>query len=101
MLKYGKQKINKLEIKNGNMSKKFIEIDRSESIVLPCDFEGLLDENDLSRFIVEIVEQLDTSELENEYKGRGNAAFSPKIMLALFFWFPRAGAPTHSGRASV
>jgi len=40
----------------------------------------------LSRFIVEIVEQIDTSELENEYKGRGSAAFPPKMMLALLFY---------------
>ena len=68
------------------MIKKFIEIDRDVPIILPQKFEGWLDENDLSRFIVEIVEQIDTSQLENEYKGRGRAAFPPKMMLALLFY---------------
>ena len=68
------------------MNKKFKEIDRNKSIILPCNLDGWLDGNDLSRFIVEIVEQLDTSELENEYKGRGSAALPPKMMLALLFY---------------
>lgn len=67
------------------MNEKFREINRDVAIVLPQNFEGLLDENDLSRFIVEIVEQIDTSELENEYKGRGTA-FPPKMMLTLLFY---------------
>ena len=40
------------------MNKKFKEIDRNKSIILPCNLDGWLDGNDLSRFIVEIVEQL-------------------------------------------
>jgi len=68
------------------MIKKFIEIDRDVPIILPQKFEGWLDENDLSRFIVEIVEQIDTSELEKEYKGKGSAAFPPSMMLALLFY---------------
>jgi len=44
------------------MNKKFREINREVPIILPQNFEGWLDENDLSRFIVEIVEQIDTSE---------------------------------------
>ena len=61
--------------------KKLRERDRDVPIIWPQKFEGWLDENDLSRFINERVEQIDTSELENEYKGRGHAAFPPKMML--------------------
>jgi transposase len=68
------------------MIKKFIEIDRDVPIILPCNCEGWLNDNDLSRFIVDIIEQIDTSKLENEYKGKGNAAYPPQMMLALLFY---------------
>jgi hypothetical protein len=42
------------------MIKKFIEIDRDVPIILPCNCEGWLNDNDLSRFIVDIIEQIDT-----------------------------------------
>ena len=46
------------------ISNKFIEIDRNVVIELPSNMEGWLDTNSLARFVVEIVEQLDTSEIE-------------------------------------
>lgn len=48
--------------------------------------EGWLDTNSLARFVVEIVEQLDTSEIEESYKGGGSAPYPPKMMLALLFY---------------
>ena len=42
------------------MSNQFLEIDRSEPILLPGEMEGWLTGNDLARFIVEVVEVLDT-----------------------------------------
>ena len=48
--------------------------------------EGWLDRNSLARFVVEIVEQLDTSEIEGKYKGGGSAPYPPKMMLALLFY---------------
>ena len=50
------------------ISKKFLEIDRTAAINLPSNMEGWLDRNSLARFVVEIVEQLDTSEIEGSYK---------------------------------
>ncbi|MCP4206701.1 MAG: IS1182 family transposase, partial [Shimia sp.] len=40
----------------------------------------------LARFVVEVVEQLDTSALENAYRGGGSAPYPPKMMLALLFY---------------
>jgi len=68
------------------MSKKFKEVDRNQPISIPSNMRGWLNDNDLSRFIVDIVEQLDTSELENVYTGRGSAAYPPKMMLSLLFY---------------
>jgi transposase len=48
--------------------------------------EGWLDQNSLARFVVEIVEQLDTSAIEGVYRGGGNAPYPPKMMLALLFY---------------
>ena len=67
------------------ISKKFIKIDRTAAIKLPSNMEGWLDTNSLARFVVEVVEQLDTSEIEAAYKGGGSAPYAPKMMLALLF----------------
>ena len=48
--------------------------------------EGWLDQNNLARFVVEIVEQLDTSAIEGAYRGGGSAPYAPKMMLALLFY---------------
>ena len=68
------------------ISNKFIEIDRTEAINLPSNMEVWLKRNSLARFVVEIVEQLDTSEIEGSYKAGGSAAYPPKMMLALLFY---------------
>ena len=68
------------------MSHKFIEIDRSEPISLPDNLEEWLNDDDLAIFIVDIVEQLDTSTIENAYKHGGSKGYPPKMMLALLFY---------------
>ena len=56
------------------------------SITLPGEMEGWLEQNSLARFVVEIVEQLDTSAIEGAYKGGGSAPYAPKMILALLFY---------------
>ncbi len=68
------------------MSNKFRKIDRNLAIVLPPNLEGWLKGDSLARFVVEIVEQLDTSELENAYRGGGSPPYQPKMMLSLLFY---------------
>ena len=48
--------------------------------------EGWLEQNSLARFVVEIVEQLDTSSIEGAYRGGGSAPYAPKMILALLFY---------------
>jgi transposase len=48
--------------------------------------EGWLEPNSLARFVVEIVEQLDTSAIEGAYRGGGSAPYPPKMMLSLLFY---------------
>jgi transposase len=68
------------------MSNKFIDIDRKTPINLPGEMEGWLDRNSLARFVVEVVEQLDTQAIEERYRGSGSAPYPPKMMLALIFY---------------
>ncbi len=68
------------------MSNQFLEIDRSQPITLPGNLEGWLDGNDLAHFIVEVVEALDTHEIEAAYRGGGSAPYPPKMLLALLFY---------------
>jgi len=70
------------------MSKKFIPINRSTSIILPSNLEGYSTPGmELSRFIVEIVEQLDTTSIEEAYNGSGGSkSYPPKMMLCLLFY---------------
>lgn len=68
------------------MSNQFIEIDRSQPILLPGNLEGWLEGNDLAHFIVEVVETLDTQEIEGAYRGGGSAPYPPKMLLALLFY---------------
>ncbi len=68
------------------MSNQFREIDRSQPITLPGNLEGWLDGNDLAYFIVEVVEALDTREIEADDRGGGGAPYPPKMLLALLFY---------------
>ena len=68
------------------MSNHFREIDRSQSITLPGNLEGWLEGHDLAHFIVDVVEMLDTREIEAAYRGGGSAPYPPKMLLALLFY---------------
>ena len=68
------------------MSRKFITIDRTQPINIPGNCEGWLKEKHLARFVVEILEAMDTKELEDDYRGGGSNPFPPKMMLALLFY---------------
>ena len=68
------------------MKSKFRIIDRSKNIHIDADFHSVLPEDSLARFIMDVVDQLDTSEIEDNYSGYGNKAYPPKMMLALLFY---------------
>ncbi len=68
------------------MGSPFIPIDRNCPIELPASLEGWLREDHLARFVVDIVQQLDLSAIEQAYSGRGSPAYPPKLMVALLFY---------------
>jgi transposase len=53
---------------------------------MPPSLEEWLPEDHLARFVVETVEHLDTTALEEAYDGRGSEAYHPKMLLALLFY---------------
>jgi len=68
------------------MSSKFREVDRGTAYLLPPSLDDWLPEDHLARFVVEVVEGLDTEELERAYGGGGSAPYHPKMLLALLFY---------------
>jgi hypothetical protein len=60
--------------------------DRQIEYLLPPSVDDWLPENQLARFIVEVVDKLDLSELTRMYGGCGSAAHHPVVLLALFIY---------------
>jgi transposase len=56
---------------------RFIAVDRDTQFLFPPSVQEWLPEDHLARFIVDIVEQLDVSGLEQSYTGRGSDAHHP------------------------
>ena len=68
------------------MSVPFQPVDRDTPYLLPPSLQDWLPQGHLARFVVEIVDRLDLSELERAYRGRGKAAYHPAMMVALLFY---------------
>ena len=64
----------------------FHPIDRDVDYLLPPSVQEWLPEAHLARYVVDVVEGLDLSELERAYAGRGSAAYHPATLLALLIY---------------
>lgn len=64
----------------------FITVDRQTDYLLPPSVEDWLPENHLARFIVEVIDRLDLTELTRAYGGRGSAAHHPAVLLGLLIY---------------
>lgn len=53
---------------------------------MPPSINEWLSEEHHARFVVEIVQALDLSEIERAYNGRGEKAHSPEVLLGLLFY---------------
>lgn len=76
---------------------RFIPVDRETQFLFPPSVQEWLPEDHLARFIVEIVEQLDLSRIEQSYAGRGSDAHHPAMLVALLLYGYATG--TFSSRA--
>ena len=69
------------------MADDFRALDRETPMLLPPSIQEWLPEQHMARFVVEIVEQLDLSEITSRYGGSGGRrAYHPAMMVALLFY---------------
>jgi transposase len=75
---------------------RFRPIDRETEYLLPPSVQDWLPKGHLARYVVDVVEALDLSELERAYAGRGSDAYHPALLLSLLIYGYATG--THSSR---
>ena len=68
------------------MSGQFQPINRDTAYLLPPSLQDWLPEKHLARFVVDIVDQLDLSELVKRYGGGGKQPYHPALLLGLLFY---------------
>ena len=73
--------------------KNFRTFDLKQSLLLPPDLQDWLPEGHLSRFVAEVVGELDLSGIYAGYSddGRGQAAYHPQMMAGLLIYGYCAG----------
>lgn len=64
----------------------FITVNRDVDYLFPPSVLDWLPEDHLARFVVEVVDSLDLSELIRQYKGRGSKAHHPATLLSLLIY---------------
>src|ERR1700692_4453314 len=65
---------------------RFVPVDRQTGYLLPPSVEDWLPEDHLARFVVEVIAQMDLSELSGAYAGRGMAAHPREVLLGLLVY---------------
>jgi transposase len=78
------------------MEKTFKSCDRKQMLLLPPSLLDWLPEGHLAHFILDVVEQLDLSDIYKSYQGstRGQPPYDPKMMTALLFYAYCTGIPS-------
>src|SRR5207244_9502929 len=69
-----------------DMSARFKAVDRETPYLLPPSVQDWMPEQQLARFVVEVVSKLDMHELKMPYAGVGSEAFNPEMLLAMLFY---------------
>jgi len=64
----------------------FRPINRDTGFLLPPSVDEWLPQRHLARFVVEVIDRLDLSELEKAYRGSGSASYHPAMLLALLVY---------------
>ena len=65
---------------------RFRPIDRETPMLLAPSVQEWLTERHLARYVVEVVESLDLSALEQSYRGSGSLAYPPRMLLSLLIY---------------
>jgi transposase len=64
----------------------FRPINRDTGFLLPPSVDEWLPQRHLARFVVEVIDGLDLSELVKEYRGSGSASYHPAMLLGLLVY---------------
>jgi transposase len=64
----------------------FRPINRNTGFLLPPSVDEWLPQRHLARFVVEVIDGLDLSELEKAYRGSGSASYHPAMLLGLMVY---------------
>ncbi|MGH8141740.1 MAG: IS1182 family transposase [Steroidobacteraceae bacterium] len=64
----------------------FRPIRRDTGFLLPPSVDEWLPQRHLARFVVEVIDGLDLSELEKSYRGSGSASYHPAMLLGLLVY---------------
>ena len=64
----------------------FIPTDRKTDYLLPPSVDDWLTQDHLARFVVEVIDSLDLSNLTRQYAGRGSKAHHPATLLAILVY---------------
>lgn len=73
------------------MGDRFRPVDRNTPYLLPPSIDEWLPADHLARFVVDTVQQLDLSGIEDGYTARGSNAYHPRMMTALLFYSYASG----------
>ena len=68
------------------MAARFVTIDRDTPLILPPDMREWVPENHLSQFILEAVEEIDTTGVKVNHRGSGSEQYPPAMLLALLIY---------------
>ena len=69
------------------MAKEYLSSNRQQAYLLPPSIDEWLPKEHLARFIVEIVKELDLSNIHKGYGGQGGSkAYHPEVLLSLLFY---------------
>ncbi len=64
----------------------FRPINRDTGFLLPPSVDEWLPQRHLARFVVEVVDELDLSELVRDYRGSGSASYHPAMLLSMLVY---------------
>ena len=64
----------------------FRTIDRETGFLLPPSVDEWLPQRHLARFVVEVIDGLELSELVKAYRGSGSASYHPAMLLGLLLF---------------
>ena len=74
----------------------FRPVDRQTGFLLPPSVDDWLPEKHLARYVVEVIDQLDTRAMQRAYRGAGSASYHPTMLLGLLVYGYATGV--HSSR---